>query len=126
MISYRSEQTPSLGYVPLILHDDRCPHNYFQARQKAKELGADLSRTILCGGSAGAFLAAQVVYRLSEEGDNISVTGLVLLFAVTLHWKYDGKYKHMYTAWEEHGYSGTLLFGKELAEFIWCESLSPM
>lgn len=94
-----------------------------QARRKAKELGVDPSRTILCGGSAGAFLSAQVAYRLSSEGDNTSVTGLVLLFAVALHWKYDGKYKHMYKAWEENGYSGTPVFGRELAEFIWCESI---
>ena len=92
-----------------------------KARSKAKELGDDPSKTLLCGGSAGAFLSAQVAYHFMSKGDNTSVTGLALLFAVGLHWKYEGRYKHLYTAWEENGYSGTPVFGRELAEFIWCK-----
>lgn len=56
-----------------------------------------------------------------SEGDHTSVTGCVLLFAVALHWDYDGKYRPMYTAWEENGYAGTPVFGLELAKFIWCK-----
>ena len=44
------------------------------------------------------------------------VNGWILLFAVTLSWKYEGKYKHMYTAWEENGSAGTPVFGLELAK----------
>lgn len=84
-------------------------------------MGDDPSKTILCGGSAGAFLCAQVAYRLMSEGDHTTITGCVLLFAVALHWEYDGKYKHMYTAWDENGNAGTPVFGLELAKFIWCK-----
>ncbi|EXJ62320.1 hypothetical protein A1O7_02754 [Cladophialophora yegresii CBS 114405] len=88
-------------------------------RNKAEELGDDPTKTVLAGGSAGAMLAGQVAYRFMSEGDHTSVTGCVLLFAVTLSWKYDGEYKHMYTAWEENGHAGTPVFGLELAKFIW-------
>ncbi|KAK5219450.1 hypothetical protein LTR99_010318 [Exophiala xenobiotica] len=88
-------------------------------REKAQQLGDNPSKTILCGGSAGAFLSAQVAYQLMSEGDHTTITGCVLLFAVALHWDYNGKYKHMYTAWDENGNAGTPVFGLELAKFIW-------
>ena len=69
-------------------------------------------------------LAGQVAYRFMSEGDHTSITGVVLLFAVTLSWKYDGKYKDIYTAWEENGHASTPVFGLELAKFIWCEYLA--
>lgn len=93
---------------------------FLEARARAPELGDDSSKTVIAGGSAGAFLAAQVAYQLMSEGDTTSITGLVLLFAVALHWNYNGKYKHLFTAWEDNGYSQTPVFGRELAEFIWC------
>jgi hypothetical protein len=64
-------------------------------------------------------LSAQVAYRFMSEGDHRSITGCVLLFAVALSWKYEGKYKHMYTAWEENGHAETPVFGLELAKFMW-------
>ncbi|EXJ91069.1 hypothetical protein A1O1_04176 [Capronia coronata CBS 617.96] len=88
-------------------------------RDRAKGLGHDPSKTILCGGSAGAFLATQIVYRFMCEGDYTSVTGCVLLCPVILNWEYQGKYKHMYTSWEDNGNSGVPVFGLELAKFIW-------
>lgn len=81
----------------------------------------DQSKTILCGGSAGAFLSAQIAYRFMADGDHTSITGCVLIFAVALHWEYDGKYKHMYTSWVENGNSGPPVFDLELAKFIWCK-----
>ncbi|KAJ9603293.1 hypothetical protein H2200_012071 [Cladophialophora chaetospira] len=104
--------------------------------KKARKLGDNPTKTILTGGSAGAMLAAQVAYRFMSEGDHTSVTGLVLLFAVTLRRsqnstigynrpeeasfiEYDGKYKDIYTAWEENGNAGTPVFGMELAKFMW-------
>jgi hypothetical protein len=98
-----------------------------QCRQKATELGDDPSKTVLSGGSAGAMLCAQVAYSYMVEGNHDIVTGCVLLFPVTLSWKYDGKYKEIHTAWEENGHAQTPVFGLELAKFIWCKcSLNPL
>lgn len=66
-------------------------------------------------------LSAQVAYRFMAEGDHTSVTGCVLLFAVFFSWEYHGKYKHMYTAWEENGDAGTPILNLPLAKFIWCK-----
>jgi acetyl esterase/lipase len=116
-----------LGTLAVPWVRSHCPLHYLyadlvqQCRSRATDLGDDPSKTILCGGSAGAFLSAQVAYRLMAEGDHSSVTGCVLLFAVALNWEYNGKYKHLYTAWEENGNSGTPVFGLELAKFIWCK-----
>lgn len=91
-------------------------------------------------------LATHIVYRLitspppSEEEDgqehiaegnrapigSSPVTGCVLLFPVVLHWEYQGKYKHMYTSWEDNGNSGVPVFGLELAKFIWCKWQPPI
>lgn len=106
----------NLPCPPLYQYADRK-----QCRKRATDLNNDPSKTILCGGSSGGFLSSQVAYRLVAEGDHTSVTGCVLLFPVALHWKYNGKYKHMYTAWEENGYSRIPIFGIELAKFIWCK-----
>ncbi|OAP65701.1 hypothetical protein AYL99_01673 [Fonsecaea erecta] len=88
-------------------------------RNRAKALGDDPSNTLLCGGSAGAMLSAEVAYRFMIEGDHTSITGCVLMFVALLSWKYNGKYKHMYTSWEDNGKAGTPVFGLELAKFIW-------
>ncbi|KAL2435004.1 Versiconal hemiacetal acetate esterase [Exophiala dermatitidis] len=89
-------------------------------RNRAKVLGHDPSKTLLCGGSAGAMLASHLAYRfIYDQNDRDSITGLVLLFPVLLHWDYDGKYKYMYSSWQDNGNSGVPVFGLELAKFIW-------
>jgi hypothetical protein len=118
IISLASNAVPWVGLLPhthSLLHTENR-----QCRNRTAELGDDPTKTVLSGGSAGAMLAGQVAYRFMSEGDYTSITGCILLFAVTLSWKYDGEYKHMYTAWEENGHAGTPVFGLELAKFIWC------
>lgn len=90
-------------------------------RNRGTELGADPSSTILCGGSAGAFLCAQVAYHYMERGGASPVTGLVLLFAVAFPYDYgeNGKYKEKYTAWTENGFAQVPVINRKLAEMIW-------
>lgn len=90
-------------------------------KSKARELGADPSKTLLVGGSAGAFLSAQVAYHYMLEGDKSLITGLVLMFAVAFPYTYGetGKYKDRFTAWKENGNAQVPILSRPLAEYIW-------
>lgn len=89
------------------------------ARKRAVELGGS-SKTVLCGGSAGAFLSAQIAYSLMEKGDT-SIDGLILPFAVCFPYTYgeNGKHKEKYKAWDENGYAQVPILNRPHAEFIW-------
>jgi len=90
-------------------------------RKRAKELGADPSKTFLCGGSAGAMLSSEVAYHYMEKGDTSSVTGLVLLFLVVFPYTYgeNGKHKEKFKAWAENGYSQVPIVTRPLVEVVW-------
>ena len=94
-------------------------------RKRAKELGADPSKTFLCGGSAGAMLSADVAYHYMEKGDTSSVTGLILLFLVAFPYTYgeNGKHREGYTSWEENGHSQVPIVTRPLVEIVWREYL---
>ncbi|KAK5071674.1 hypothetical protein LTR64_004547 [Lithohypha guttulata] len=90
-------------------------------KAKARELGADPAKTVLNGGSAGAFLSAQVAYHYMSQGDYESISGLILLFAVAFPYTYgeNGKYKDKFTAWAENGNAQVPIISRPLAEYIW-------
>lgn len=92
-------------------------------RKRASEIGADASKTILCGGSAGAFLATQIVYRYIESGDTTTISGLALLFAVAYPYTYgeNGKHKDKFKGWEDNGNAQVPIINRKLAEYIWCK-----
>ena len=89
------------------------------ARENASKYNADPSKTILCGGSAGAWMSADVAYHFAMENDTTTVAGCILLFAVTAHWMYDGEFKDTYLAWKEHGANKVPIISTELAERMW-------
>lgn len=89
------------------------------ARKRASELGAS-SKTLLCGGSAGAFLSAQITYALMQKG-NANIDGLLLPFAVCFPYTYgeNGKHRDKFKAWEENGHAQVPILSRPLAEYIW-------
>jgi hypothetical protein len=54
------------------------------------------------GSSAGAALACQVAYAFTAKGDYTSVTGVLLLFPFATPGTFDGKYKELYTSYQEN------------------------
>lgn len=90
-------------------------------KTRAKELGADSSKTLLVGGSAGAFLSAQVAYHYMLDGKTNDISGLALLFAVAFPFTYteNGEYKDKYKAWQENGNAQVPILSRPLAEYIW-------
>lgn len=89
-------------------------------RANAFNYNADATKTILCGGSAGAWMSAMITYHYTQEKNNTSViAGCILLFAVAAHAGYDGEYKDKYTAWDEHGNNKVPIITNELAETMW-------
>lgn len=91
------------------------------ARKRAAELGGWSGKTVLCGGSAGAFLAGQITYALMEKGDTDSINGLVLPFAVFYPYTYgdNGKHKEKFKAWGENGNAKVPIVDRPIAEYVW-------
>ncbi|KAK5730085.1 hypothetical protein LTR15_000019 [Elasticomyces elasticus] len=56
-----------------------------QAYESASELGADQSRFLVCGGSAGGALALAVAYRLTSQRQKDRIQGLILMAPMCLH-----------------------------------------
>lgn len=95
-------------------------------RQKASSLGADVSQTVLCGGSAGAMFSAQMIHHYCvEKGDRESITGAVLWYPCVLPYTYgeDGKYKEMYKSWSQYLTGKVPIIKEEVIKSIWRESL---
>lgn len=90
------------------------------ARAHASQYNADASKTILCGGSAGAWISAMLAYHFTQEQHDYStIAGCILLFAVAANWSYSGKYKDSYTAWAEHGSNKVPIISTELTARMW-------
>lgn len=94
------------------------------SKSKAGELVQNISKTILCGGSAGAMLAIEVAYHYLTQGDTKDINGLMLLFAVAFPYTYgeDGRFKEHFKAWEENGSAQVPIISRKLAEHIWCKT----
>lgn len=115
-INYPKVTDPSVR-LPKILQEYGIPAVPW-ARKRAQELGADVSKTVLCGGSMASTLCAEITYHYVHKGDTESVTGLVLPFTVV--YPYDHE-EEGYTAWKELGNAGTPILSLPLAIFIWCK-----
>lgn len=92
-------------------------------KARASDLGADSSKIILNGGSAGAMICSQVAYHYSvEQEDRDTIAGLLLFFGCFLPYTYGqkGKYKEDYTSWKEHGKGKVPVIHEDLAVNIWC------
>jgi versiconal hemiacetal acetate esterase len=90
------------------------------SRANASKYNADASKTILCGGSAGAWMSSMIAYHYTQEKKDSSViAGCILMFAVAAHAGYDGAYKNKYTAWAEHGNNKVPIITTELINTIW-------
>lgn len=123
LISFNYEKvTDPKVNLDWIIHKNAAPAVPW-CKKRAKEIGADSTRTILCGGSSGAFISAQVAYHYMEKGEASMVTGLILLFAVAFPYTYgeNGKHKDRFRAWEENGNARVPIIHRALAEYIWCE-----
>lgn len=89
-------------------------------RAHASAYNADPSKTILCGGSAGAMMSTMITYHFAQEKhDATTIAGCILLFAVTGNAEYKGQYAHKYTAWAEHGANKVPIISTELAARMW-------
>jgi versiconal hemiacetal acetate esterase len=85
----------------------------------ASKYNASASQTVLCGGSAGAWLSAMLAYHFVQEKQFDKITGCILLFAATGNATYAGKYKDKYTAWAEHGNNKVPIINTKLAARMW-------
>lgn len=91
-------------------------------RRKASTLGANVSQTVLCGGSAGAMFSAQIIqHYCAEMGDRKSITGAILWYPCVLPYTYgeDGKHKEMYKSWSKYVNGKVPIIREEVIESIW-------
>lgn len=113
-VDYPKVTDPSVR-LPKILHEYGVPAVPW-CRNRAQELGGDVSKTVLCGGSMASTLSAEITLHYISKGDTESITGLVLPFTVV--YPYDHE-EEGYTAWTELGNNGTPVLSLPLAHFIW-------
>ena len=110
--------------IPQILNDYAIPAIPW-CQKRALELGADSKTTVLCGGSAGALICAEVAYHFMTKGDLNTITGLLQLFSVFFPYDYssseNAKYKDKYKAWDQYGRGGVPIIHTDLAVLIWCK-----
>ena len=85
----------------------------------ASKYNADATKTVLCGGSAGAWLCAMLAYHFLQEEQLDTIAGCILLFAVAANATYAWKYKDKYTAWVEHGNNKVPIISTELTARMW-------
>lgn len=82
------------------------------AGDNAARLGADGSRLLIGGGSAGGALSVQVAYDFVSRGEYTTIKGLMLMTPFLLPLDYDKrgtKYSHLYTSLEENAVDTPLI-----------------
>lgn len=85
----------------------------------ASKYNADSTKTILCGGSAGAWMSAMLAYHFVQEKQLDTIAGCILLYAIGANPDYAGKYKDKFTAWTEHGTNQVPIITTALARRMW-------
>lgn len=111
------------GVVMDTILQDYCIPAVPWCRKRGQELGANVSKTVLCGGSMGSTLSAATAYHYIQKGDTESITGLILPFTVVYPYDYQNE---RYTAWKQYGDGGVPILSLDLAKHIWCKFFTAL
>jgi hypothetical protein len=88
----------------LFAEHNRCTNkNKSQVCENAARYGADATKgCLVAGASAGAALALQIAFDFIAKGNYSPVTGVLLLFPFATPSTYNGKYKELYTSYQDN------------------------